>query len=68
VTDELKHHTEDLEPETDKMSVNLPIGGGFSVSGPNASQLWGKVGWALIILASGFVVERVASVFLKLSQ
>jgi hypothetical protein len=47
------------------MSVTSPVGGGFTVSGPNASKLWGKVGWSLIILATGCVIERIASVFLK---
>jgi len=67
VTDETKQQQSE-ENDTDRMQVNLPFGGGFSVSGPNASKLWGKVGWGLIILATGFVVERVASVFLKLTQ
>jgi hypothetical protein len=67
VTDE-HNKPHDDDSDTDKMSFSLPIGGGFNVSGPNASQLWGKVGWAMIILAAGFVMERLATVFVKLTQ
>jgi len=67
VTDD-RNKPHDDDSDTDKMSFSLPIGGGFNVSGPNASKLWGKVGWAMIILAAGFVMERLATVFVKLTQ
>ena len=60
-----KNSVEGDSAEIDRMSVTSPVGGGFTVSGPNASKLWGKVGWSLIILATGCVIERIASVFLK---
>jgi hypothetical protein len=49
VTNDDQHNHDD---QTDQMSINLPMGGGVNVSGPNASKLWGKVGWAAIIGAS----------------
>lgn len=67
MTDE-RNKPHDDDSETDRMSFNLPIGGGFNVSGPNASQLWGKVGWAMVILAVGFVLERLSAIFLKFMQ
>ena len=58
-------HNNDDQP-TDQMSINLPMGGGVNVSGPNASKLWGKVGWSAIIGAScvgiAHIIRAVAEV------
>lgn len=48
---------------TDQMSINLPMGGGVNVSGPNASKLWGKVGWAAIILSSSAGLAHIVRAF-----
>jgi hypothetical protein len=47
------------EHDTDQLSVDLPMGVGVTVSGPNASQLWGKVGWAAIIGASSVGIAHI---------
>lgn len=55
-------HKIDDQP-TDQMSINLPMGGGVNVSGPNASKLWGKVGWAAVILASCVGLAHIVRAF-----
>lgn len=47
----------DDDQETDKFSVNLPLGG-MSVSGPNASKLWAKIGWSIMIGVSALSLSH----------
>jgi hypothetical protein len=47
-----EQHEHNDDQETDKFSIQFPIGGGMNVSGPNASKLWGKIGWAVVIATS----------------
>jgi hypothetical protein len=47
----------DDDQETDKFSINMPLGG-MNVSGPNASKLWAKIGWAIIIGVSALSVSH----------
>lgn len=47
----------DDDQETDKFSINLPMGG-LNVSGPNASKLWAKIGWSIIIGVSALSMSH----------
>jgi hypothetical protein len=47
----------DDDQETDKFSINLPMGG-MNVSGPNASKLWAKIGWSIIIGVSALSLSH----------
>jgi len=51
-------HQHDDDQETDRFSIRFPIGGSMNVSGPNASKLWGKIGWAVIIGTSALAAAH----------
>lgn len=55
----------DDDQETDRFSINMPLGG-LNVSGPNASKLWAKIGWAIIIgvsaMSAGHLLRAVAEI------
>jgi hypothetical protein len=54
-----ENHEQKDEQETDKFSLQFPMGGGLNVSGPNASKLWGKLGWAAIIATSAIAAAHI---------
>jgi len=65
VSDETRKPDDDQE--TDKFSINLPMGG-MSVSGPNASKLWAKIGWAIIIGVSTLSVSHLLRAVAEIIQ
>lgn len=54
----------DEKPDNvDRMEFKFPFGGGFSVSGRNASKLFWAVGCTAIIIALGWAVANVVGAF-----
>jgi hypothetical protein len=57
----------DDDQETDKFSINMPLGG-MNVSGPNASKLWAKIGWSIIIGVSALSLSHLLRAIAEIMQ
>jgi len=54
---------DDKPDNVDRMEFKFPFGGGFSVSGRNASRLFWAVGVTAIIIALGWSVANIVGAF-----
>ena len=54
---------DDKPDNVDRMEFKFPFGGGFSVSGRNASKLFWAVGCTAIIIALGWSVANIVGAF-----
>lgn len=59
MSDEKPSKHEDSNDSVDRMEFQFPIGGGFRVSGTNASKLFWAVGVTAIIIAMGWAVANI---------
>jgi len=59
VSDDRKQDHEDSNDNVDRMEFKFPVGGGFRVSGANASKLFWAVGVTAIIIAMGWAVANI---------
>lgn len=59
MSDDRKQDHQDRNDNVDRMEFKFPVGGGFRVSGANASKLFWAVGVTAIIIAMGWAVANI---------